>query len=139
MSFETEARVRFAHVDAAGIVFYPRYFEMLNAAVEDWFDQSLGLSFRQMHLETGIGTPTVKLEVTFLSTSRLGDDLVIRITPRAVGQSSCTIEVLFTAKGQDRLRAHVVLVCMDLDSQRSTPWPDDVRARMQAQLEPCAA
>ena len=109
MSFETGALVRFAHVDPAGIVFYPRYFEMLNGAVEDWFDQSLGVSFRDLHLDQGIGTPTVKLEVTFLSPSRLGDDLIIRITPRAVGQSSCTIDVLFTAEGRDRLQAQVVL------------------------------
>lgn len=139
MSFETGALVRFAHVDPAGIVFYPRYFEMLNGAVEDWFDQSLGVSFRDLHLDQGIGTPTVKLEVTFLSPSRLGDDLIIRITPRAVGQSSCTIDVLFSADGRDRLQAQVVLVCMDLAAKRSTPWPEAVRARMAAQLEPCAA
>ena len=29
--------IRFRHCDAAGIVFYPRYFEMMNDLVEDWF------------------------------------------------------------------------------------------------------
>ena len=37
MSFQISTKVRFGDVDPAGIVFYPRYFEMLNAAVEDWF------------------------------------------------------------------------------------------------------
>ena len=32
--FERNKRVRFAHCDPAGIVFYPRYFEMLNELVE---------------------------------------------------------------------------------------------------------
>lgn len=134
MSFETGVKIRFAHVDAAGIVFYPRYFEMLNGAVEDWFAQSLGLDFRTMHLERHIGVPTVKLDVTFLAPSELGDDLVIRITPREIGRSSCVMTALFTGAGRDRLRADVVLVCMDLTTQRSIAWPEAVRERMQVQL-----
>lgn len=134
MSFETEAQVRFAHVDGAGIVFYPRYFEMLNGAVEDWFDQSLGLDFRTMHNDRRIGVPTVKLDTAFLSPSELGDRLTIRITPREIGRSSCAITVLFTGDGRDRLRADIVLVCMDLDSQRAVPWPDHVRERIESQL-----
>lgn len=136
MSFETGVKVRFADVDPAGIVFYPRYFEMLNGAVEDWFAQDLGLDFRTMHLEQHIGVPTVKLDVHFLSPSELGDELAIRITPREIGRSSCAITVLFTGAGRDRLRAEVVLVCMDLQAQRSTPWPQSVKQRMEAGLTP---
>ncbi|MDO7835543.1 thioesterase family protein [Sphingobium sp. HBC34] len=136
MSFETGTQVRFAHVDAAGIVFYPRYFEMLNGAVEDWFDQSLGLSFKAMHMDRHIGVPTVKLEVTFLSPSQLGDDLLIRITPRQIGRTSCTIDIIFTGEGRDRLKAQVVLVCMDVDARRAVPWPDAVREKLMEQLVP---
>jgi 4-hydroxybenzoyl-CoA thioesterase len=34
-AFEREGLVRFAHCDTAGIVYNPRYFEMLNALVEN--------------------------------------------------------------------------------------------------------
>ena len=47
-AFTTERRVRFADCDAAGIVFFPRYFEMLNALVEDWFTQGLGVDYAQL-------------------------------------------------------------------------------------------
>ncbi len=134
MSFETQALVRFAHVDPAGIVFYPRYFEMLNGAVEDWFAQALGVDFRTMHVDRRLGTPTVKLDVSFAAPSRLGDRLTIAITPRAVGRSSCTIDVAFSCDGSERLRATVVLVCMDLDTHRAAPWPDAIRAAMTAGL-----
>lgn len=138
MSFETSVKIRFAHVDPAGIVFYPRYFEMLNGAVEDWFAQSLGLDFKTMHLDQHIGVPTVKLEVNFLAPSKLGDDLTIRIIPRDIGRSSCTITALFTGAGRDRLRAEIVLVCMDLEAQRSIAWPAAVKEKMRAQLIPAA-
>ncbi|MBB3938629.1 4-hydroxybenzoyl-CoA thioesterase [Novosphingobium fluoreni] len=134
MIFETSTQVRFAHVDPAGIVFYPRYFEMVNGAVEDWFAQSLGASFKTMHIDGGYGTPTVKLEVTFLSPSRLGDELTIRITPRVLGRTSCHINVVFTGEGRDRLNADIVLVCMDLNDHKARPWPDFIREKIAAQL-----
>ena len=38
--FVSQVEVRFRHFDPAGIVFYPRYFEMINDFVEEWFDYS---------------------------------------------------------------------------------------------------
>lgn len=136
MPFTTRAQVRFADVDPAGIVFYPRYFEMLNGAVEDWFEQNLGLDFATMHLDRRIGVPTVKLETEFVSPSRLGDRLDIAVTPRRLGRTSCGISVVFSGDGRERLRAQVVLVCMDLDNHRPVEWPESVRAAIEAELVP---
>ena len=133
MSFETSVKVRFADVDPAGIVFYPRYFEMLNGAVEDWFEQALGLDFKSMHLVEKIGIPTVKLEALFLAPSEIGEELSVTITPREVGRSSCAIGVTFSGAGRERLRADIVLVCMDLATQRSIAWPEAVRRHMLEQ------
>ena len=134
MSFEARVKVRFADVDPAGIVFYPRYFEMLNGAVEDWFEQVLGLDFKSMHLVRKIGVPTVKLEAHFLAPSELGEELLVTITPRDVGRSSCEIGVTFSGAGRERLRADIVLVCLDLATQRSIAWPETVRRHMLEQL-----
>ncbi|MFT3964361.1 MAG: thioesterase family protein [Sphingobium sp.] len=123
MSFATDVLVRFAHIDAAGIVFYPRYFEMLNGAVEDWF-AAMGHDFASMHLGRHIGVPTVKLEAEFVAPSLLGDQLTIAITPQRVGRSSCPIDFVVTCDGEVRLRASAVLVCMDLKAKKSMPWPE---------------
>lgn len=83
-TFMTKTKVRFAHCDVAGIVFYPRYFEMLNAAVEDWFEYELGCDFNTMHQIRRLGVPTVKLDVEFLAPSKLNDQLTLKLTPLAV-------------------------------------------------------
>lgn len=132
MGFSTKAKVRFADVDPAGIVFYPRYLEMLNAAVEDWFAGDLGQDFRMLHMDMRIGVPTVKLAVTFLSPSELGDVIDIAITLRQVGRSSCAIAIEMSGAGRARLCADVTLVCMNLDSKRAVPWPSAIRERMLA-------
>ena len=61
--FITTEKVRFQHVDYAGIVFYPRFLEMLNCLVEDWFAEALDRPFHQMHQTNGI--PTVDLKIQF--------------------------------------------------------------------------
>lgn len=127
MTFVSTQIIRFAHVDAAGIVFYPRYFELLNAAVEDYFAQRVGVSFAEMHLRRHVGTPTVKLESEFLAPSRLGDVVDFRIDVAGVGRSSADLRVEIRAGEQVRARMTVILVCMDLGSGRSIPWPDDMR------------
>lgn len=133
MPFVHHTLVRFAHVDAAGIVFYPRFFEMLNAAVEDWF-AALGRDFRSLHLDDRIGTPTVRLECDFLAPAMLGHLLEVALTPVKVGASSCTYRFTIEAAGALRLKGEGVLVCMDLDAQRSRPWPEDLGAALRAGL-----
>ena len=135
MRFSMRTKVRFAQVDPAGIVFYPRYFDMLNAAVEDWFEQELGVDFATLHLKRRLGVPTVQLTSDFRAPSRLGDELEVSIEPVKVGRSSCTVR--YTIAGCDqapRLVADAVLVCMDLDAAQSTPWPPEIRAAMAAGL-----
>lgn len=127
MTFVSEQSVRFAHVDAAGIVFYPRYFEMLNASVEDYFAKSVGVDFKTIHLDRELGVPTVKLEAEFVAPSRLGDALSFHLDVVRVGRSSVEFAIEVRCGEQTRFTAKVVLVCMDLKAGRSAAWPDDIR------------
>jgi 4-hydroxybenzoyl-CoA thioesterase len=129
MAVTINALVRFAHVDAAGIVFYPRYFEMLNSAVEDWF-AGMGYDFRKMHLQDRIGVPTVKLTCEITAPSSLGDMLTITIRTTHVGRSSCAVDYLVSGDDGDRLKASAVLVCMDLVAQKPIAWPAELQARL---------
>ncbi len=129
MPFTTTVQVRFGDVDAAAIVFYPRYFEMLNAAVEDWF-ADLGWDFRTMHVARGMGVPTVKLECEFLAPSELGEILTIAVRPTHVGRASCSLSYGISASGTERLRATGILVCMNLATRKSMPWPAELHAKM---------
>ncbi len=130
MSFILELPVRFAHVDAAGFVFYPRYFEMLNAAVEEWFAARTGVSFADLHITRRRGLPTVTLDSRFVAPSRLGDPLEIEINLTKLGRSSCDLSYRIVSDGDERVVASAVLVHIDLDNGQAEPWPDDMRARL---------
>jgi 4-hydroxybenzoyl-CoA thioesterase len=134
MSFKVSTQVRFAHIDAAGIVFYPRYFEMLNGAVEDWFAQDLGCDFSVLHKVRGLGVPTVHLETDFVAACELGEWVDISLEIERLGEKSVTLRFAFSVAGERRLGGKVVLVCMQLGVKRALPWPDDLRAGMQNAL-----
>jgi 4-hydroxybenzoyl-CoA thioesterase len=128
VSFVLALPVRFAHVDAAGIVFYPRYFEMFNAAVEEWFAARTGVSFADLHIIRRRGVPTVTLKSRFVAPSRLGDVLEIEVVLKKIGRSSCDLEYRITSGDEERVVASAVLVYIDLDSGQAEAWPDDLRA-----------
>ena len=127
MSFVSRQKVRFAHCDTAGIVFYPRYFELLNAAVEDYFADVVGVDFAAMHVDRGLGVPTVSLEAEFTTPSRLGDELDFTLNFEKVGGSSATVRVHVSCAGELRFAARIVLVCVQLASGKSLQWPTDMR------------
>ena len=73
--FKVERRVRFSHCDPGGIVYFPRYFDMMNALVEDWFYQRLSLDYAGRLMSDHQGLPTVHAECDFVRPSRMGEIL----------------------------------------------------------------
>jgi 4-hydroxybenzoyl-CoA thioesterase len=132
-SFQTQVLVRFADCDPAGIVFYPRYLEMFNGLVEDWFRTELHSSFTEIVTNRGWGLPTVHLEVDFVAPSRFDEMLFATLTVRSLGTSSMGLDIVL--RGPDdlhRVRGKVVLVFIDRAAHQAIPWPNDLRARILA-------
>lgn len=136
--FNVLQKIMFQHCDAAGIVFYPRYFEMLNAAIERWFEEELGYSFARMHMELKTGIPTAHIETDFKKPSRLGEQINIEINARKIGKSS--IECEFSAHGHpnDDLRflGEVTLVYFSMETGKPLSIPDDMRAELSRFSQP---
>ena len=140
MTFSRDIRIRFQHCDPAGIVFYPRYFEMLNQMVEDWFAEALGATFQQMHQEQDLGVPAVSISCDFLAASRIGDVLQFDLQLVELGQKSFKFLVTAWKDGEIRLRAKMTLVCVTLgDELRSRDIPPSLRTLMESQLVKASA
>jgi 4-hydroxybenzoyl-CoA thioesterase len=131
--FRKQVLVRFGDCDPAGIVFYPRYFEMFNNLVEDWHREALQFSFSEIVTTRSWGLPTVHLEADFVAPTRFGEVLSASLSVREIGATSVSLDILLQAPdGADRVRGKVVLVWIDRRVTRSIPIPDEVRARLLA-------
>ncbi len=129
--FRNQVRVRFKHCDTAGIVFYPRYFEMLNDFIEDWFAEALDWPFDAMHLSGHAGIPTAELQCRFVAPSRLGELLTRELRVTQIGRSSFTVTIRFAGADDDtRMEVTQRLVCVDTRVMTSQPLPERVRTAM---------
>jgi len=117
IAFTKKEKVRFQHVDYAGIVFYPRFLEMLNCLVEDFYEEALNMPFKNLH-ETG-GIPTVDLKIQFKKAARLGDELTKYLWINTLGSASMVCGFKFEyPDGSVCLEGEVTLVRVDFLNDR---------------------
>lgn len=126
-------KVRFSETDFSGIIFYPRYFEGLNATVEDWLSEA-GISFHTLIAGYKLGTPLVAVQADFMRPSHLGDLLEYRLTVASIGRSSITFKIAVVCGKETRMSATLTHVCVRPDVSSSIPWPNEVRAKFEQAL-----
>ena len=129
--FTRSRLIRFSDCDPAGIVFFPQYFVMFNALVEDWVNEALGLSYAELIGPRRVGLPTVALQTEFRLPSRHGERVELGLELLQLGSRS--LELGLQVHGDDGLRvsARQTLVTTSLDSHRSIALPDDLRSALR--------
>lgn len=128
MIYHRQTPVEFNHCDPAGIVFYPRYFEMINSVVENFFAEVAGHSFARM-MAAGEGVPTAQVETRFLAPSRLGERLDWSLKAVRVGGASLALAL--EARGGGEIRLTCALTVVFVSQGRPAPWREAVRSRLE--------
>jgi 4-hydroxybenzoyl-CoA thioesterase len=141
-AFQREILVRFGHCDAAGWVFYPRYFEMISDFVEDWFEDGLAASAPGLFHHKQLLTPSVHFTVDFVKASHYGERLTFNLWTAKVGRTSCELRIEASFQGEVRMRVKQVLVFISAGTARATGIPPELISRMHRfalDAEPAAA
>lgn len=125
-------RIEWGDCDPAGIIFYPRYFEMFDAATAALFERTLGMTkFEQLKAFAFAGYPLVTTQAKFLRPTRFGDDVVIESTIR-FGRSSFSVEHRLSLAGETCVECAETRVWAVRDAAgalKAEPVPDAVRAK----------
>ncbi|MCP5089037.1 MAG: acyl-CoA thioesterase [Rhodobacteraceae bacterium] len=132
MSYSFPQKILFRHCDPAGIVYYPRYFEMINDCVEAFFKNQLNWSFVDLHRSGGI--PTVEITVQFKTPSRLGEEINTQVRVTKIGRTSLDLSFRAVCDQQVRFEAESTLVAVDAAAS-PIPWPDHVRNKICTQMK----
>src|SRR3546814_7551053 len=117
--------VRVSHCDPAGIAYFPRLFELVDAAVEEWTAAAVGVARAEMHGPLRLGLPTVDLHATFAAPCRLGETLEIAVAHGEVGGASVVLTATVTVAAAPRFAVTLKQVLMDLDTPRPVAWPPE--------------
>lgn len=130
MIYSRQIRIEFNHCDPAGIVFYPRYFEMTNSVAENFFRDVVRLPYERM-IEQREGVPTAHVDVNFHAPSRLGEILDWRLQVTRLGRAALDLHIEAHGAGIHRLTADMTLVHVDA-AGRPRVWADETRKHITA-------
>ena len=126
--FRREHPVRFADVDAAGIVYYPRLLDYCHQTFEEFFSAA-GDPYSDWIQRERIGFPTVHLDVNFLQPVQYGRPLTMTAHVLRIGNRSVTFR--FEGEigdGSIAFRADVTKACAGIDTGRSQDLTPELRA-----------
>ena len=121
--------------DASGYLQVSRFFELANLAVEQWFAESLGLTFRDLHADRRDGIPTVRMRTHCRELPRMGDTTTMWIRPTKIGGKSLTYTSWLVREDDCLLQNEQTIVFVELhgDHFKTMRIPRDLRERLEAQ------
>jgi 4-hydroxybenzoyl-CoA thioesterase len=131
-------RIEWGDCDPAGIVFYPRYFEMFDHSTVLLIERALGMRKHKIyeHYSSG-GWPSVETQARFHRPTRFGDDVEIETTIAKLGRSSFSLQHRLTLDGALAVEGSETRVWVARDPSqpygiRAQPMPDDVLEKFRA-------
>jgi 4-hydroxybenzoyl-CoA thioesterase len=139
VSFTYALPVRFADVDHAGIVYYPRFFHYFHVAFEELWRARVGAkAYSELIDRDRVGFPAVRAECDFNAPLRFGDTAEITITIPKLGEKSITFEyAVHRADGHVACaRGRVVCAVVDLAKFVAVPVPERVRDMLRDLVVP---
>lgn len=129
--FRFQTRIRFIDTDASGRIHYTSMFRYFESAEVELL-RTVGVTY---DLRRAYRLPRVHVECDFMSA--LAHDDLIHIETRLtnLGRSSARFEFR-TFKGTElAAKGAVVVVCIDAQTERAVPFPDELRSRLTSIMD----
>lgn len=140
--------VRFADIDHAGIVYFPRFFHFFHLAFEEMWRERLGArAYVSLLDDDRLGFPAVRAECDYRAPLRFGDLAEIELRVLRLGRTSVTFcyRVYKAAEGVEgeegatpRLlvaEGQTVSAIVDLERFAAVEPPEKVRALLAALID----
>ncbi len=133
-----KVRIEWCDCDPAGLIFYPRYFEMFDTSTTILIERALGMNkIDYLKAYDFAGHPVIETRARFRQPTRYGDEVAIETTLVECGGSSFTLEHRLTKVGAlavEGFETRVWAVSHPDDPKRIKPQPipPEVLARFNA-------
>jgi 4-hydroxybenzoyl-CoA thioesterase len=139
LTIKRNLRIEWGDCDPAGIVYFPRYFEIFDVSTGTLLERAMGMIKRKgIKVYDFVGFPMVDTRARFFAPSRFGDDVVVETTVTAIKRSSFEISHrLIKDDGTLAVEGFETRVWVGKDPNdpekiKSKPVPEEVAARLRA-------
>jgi YbgC/YbaW family acyl-CoA thioester hydrolase len=132
-TFEVLERVRWSDCDPLGIIHHGAYVRLIEVGEHEMF-RACGLPFERLRLQKGVWLPRKALHMEFHSPAQMDEEVVVQAWIPKIGTTSLTMnfEVLRASDRVSRASATLTVVCVDKETMKKRPIPDDVRQALSA-------
>ena len=124
--FTYRTRIRFAHCDPQGVVYFARYPYFIDDAFTDFWRDRIR-PYDEM-VQEGVDMVVAEMNVRYRAPALFDEDIDVVLESAKVGETSLTIEYRIV-RGDDLLiEATLRYVCIDPPTKQKQRVPDEVRA-----------
>jgi 4-hydroxybenzoyl-CoA thioesterase len=123
--------IRFADVDFARILYFPRQFHFFHIVMEDFFAEVLDIPYSVMLKKDRIGFPTVHLDADFLAPQEFGNEVEIAMRVVEVGRSKVVFSYEVLKEGRVAARCTQTTVAVDPEAWKSIELPKKYRTVLE--------
>jgi 4-hydroxybenzoyl-CoA thioesterase len=130
-------RIEWCDCDPAGIIFYPRYFEIFDTSTTALIERVLGMKkFAYLKAYDFAGHPVVETRARFRQPTRFGDDISIETKLIECGESTLKLEHRISKGGTLAVEGFETRVWAKRDAGdpgriKKQPIPAEVVARLK--------
>ena len=130
-------RIEWCDCDPAGIIFYPRYFEIFDTGTTALFERALGMNkIAYLRAYDFAGHPVVETRARFRQPTRFGDDISIETTLVECGESTFKLEHRISKGGALAVEGFETRVWVKRDAgnprrMQPQPIPAEVVSRLK--------
>lgn len=123
-------RVRYGECDPGGIVFNANFLLYADVAFTEFWRVAVGPW--QAMLDLGVDIVVAEAGLRFTASAQFDDELELRVTPRRLGETSLSSELLVLRAAEALAEIRLRHVCIDIESRAKAPWPASIRAALAA-------
>ena len=129
--------VRFSDCDPAGILYTPRFVDMVNGVVEDFFLARLRISYHDLIQNERIGLGYKSADCDFFKPALMGDRLQFIVLVEHIGRTSVIFSVHCVREIEEIMRCRLVMVTTSLSTHNAITIPRPVKEALTAYKDNC--
>ncbi|MCC6608466.1 MAG: acyl-[acyl-carrier-protein] thioesterase [Burkholderiales bacterium] len=130
-AFRSRQLIRYSHCDPGGIVYFARFFDLFNAALEDWFAAGLASPWAEDFMgPRNLRAPSLLIGCEFRRGCRLGEALDIDLWVTRIGRDVIELALAGSVAGEERMHGAWTLGIVSHETMQAVPIPEDLRPRL---------
>lgn len=134
MTDRYEVPVRFQDIDAAGVMFFARFFEVAHDAYVHWL-ASGGVHLHEVLAEQRWAAPLTHAEADFHSPARMGELLSVEVRSTSTKGSDLILEMMISGPSRPLAVIRTVHTFIDPVERRRIEVPGDIHTLLDARRE----